>query len=331
MLCLSVAAAAACSFSKDGITFIPDAEFDTKAGAAGKDTDDGGATVGGKGSAGAHTGGANSAGGPAAGSDSGGEAGEVEAGGTGGIVGTAGKVGTAGAGGVTNMAGSAGMGTAGTVGNAGSTSGGGGSGGAPTVTVYPCKGALPGDKYLATFDKLEKPTDSWKDENGTIFSLFGFPDVANAKPALKVGSGNLVVESYATNAPTGAGIRIMPCIDLTKATNIGFTISGQFKTATPMVMRVYSNQNWPVDGNSQEGMCVPKGKDIPTWCQPPHVDFVLPANPVPLNFAFQDFRGGIPNDRLQTDQIKAIEWALVWTITSKPFDAIFTIDDVVVF
>lgn len=327
-MCLSVAAAAACSFSKDGITFIPDEEFDAKAGAAGKAAGNAGSTVGGKGSAGAHTGGANSAGGPAAGSDSGGEAGAVEAGGTGGVVGTAGR---AGAGGVTNTAGSAGSGNAGAVGNAGSTSGGGGSGGAPPVITYPCKGALPGDKYLATFDNIGKPNEEWKDPNGTVFGIFGFPDPGADRPNLMLVNGVLTVTSKLTSAPTGMGIRITPCIDLSKATNIAFTIGGSFTVPPAMTMRIWSNQNWPVDGATKEGMCVPKGKDIPNWCAPNHVDFVLPEKPTMLTFALQEIRGGIPNDRLPTDQIKAIEWSFIYTATTKPFAAAFTLDDVVVY
>jgi hypothetical protein len=316
-LALGVLGAVACSFSTDGIKFVPDSEFDA---AAGKGT--AGAGTGGKGSAGAHSAGSNSGGNSDAGSDIG-AAGDIESGGTGGL-GVAGK----GQGGAVNVAG---MDT----GVGGSLAGGGtaGSGGAPPVTTYPCTGLKPSDKVVADFEKLSQTSLEWKDQAGTGFGVFGFPDPAQSKPILKLGDGTLTIETYTTNSPTGAGIRITPCTDWTGATAIGFTMSGTAKPYIPMmVMRIVTNQNLVADKTTRTGTCVPPtGIDPILACQPSHVDFAMPTVKTSMLFKFSEFSGGKPSERPELDQIKSIEWAFTWLNNQKPFDATLMIDDVVLY
>jgi len=163
---------AACSFSTDGITFVPDDEFDAVAGGTSR-SGSAGKGSGGKGSAGAGSGGTSAE----AGSDSAGEAGEVESGGTAGL-GVGGKAGLGGGGkgGSLNTAGSGvgGMivGTAGNLHSAGAP--GAGSGGqGPMPTVFPCAGDTLADKLIADFTGITQPGREWKAgvKGDTLFSI----------------------------------------------------------------------------------------------------------------------------------------------------------------
>ena len=325
LLSLGTVASVACSFSTDGITFVKDSDF--YAGAAGKDS--GNAGVGGKGSAGAHSGGANAGGNSDAGSDTGGDAGAAESGGSGGLVGAAGKGGAPSMGGSLGTAGS--VGTAGAIGNAGSPHGGG-SGGAPPMNQYPCKGAVQlTDKTFADFTGVDMLNQQWKNASGAVLSAVAFPDPANGKPSVKF-DGALNVYSKGTNQPTGVGVRVEPCMDWANASTIQFSINGNFLGGAPkMAMRIFSNENWLVNDITKEGMCLAQGPDPMLGCQPPHVDFVLPSGQTTLKFNLGDFVGGRPMERLAIDQIKRLEWVLIWTLDLKPFDVNFTIDDVIVY
>ncbi|MEI9952732.1 MAG: hypothetical protein WDO74_28055 [Pseudomonadota bacterium] len=380
---LGVLVSAACSFSTDGITFVPDEEFDGMAGGANH------SGSGGKGSAGANSGGTSHSGSGGtdeagtdsggtsgdAGSDSGsgGEAGEVTsdggtaglgAGGKGGSLNTAG-LGAAGQGGSLNTAGAGGKGgslntggagaggkggslntggagasgIAGTLNTAGApsvpTGGSGGSGGAPSGRTYPCTGETPGDKLIADFKGIAQLGQEWKggQAGNTRFSVYGFPDPANGKPNVKLGSDNLTVEALNVLAPVGAGIRISPCINFKEAQTILFTISGSGDPRSGVIptiaLRIYTNQNLAANDTTREGMCVPPvGQDPILFCQPAHVDFELPTSTKQLEFKFVDFKGGKPSDTLQLDQVKMIEWAFTSTLPLKPYDATYTVDDV---
>jgi len=326
---------AACSFSTDGITFVPDDEFDAVAGGTSR-SGSAGKGSGGKGSAGAGSGGTSAE----AGSDSAGEAGEIESGGTAGL-GVGGKAGLGGGGkgGSLNTAGSGvgGMivGTAGNLHSAGAP--GAGSGGqGPMPTVFPCAGDTLADKLIADFTGITQPGREWKAgvKGDTLFSVFGFPDPANGKPNVKLGTDDLTVEAFGVLQPVGAGIRISPCVSFKGAQSIGFTMSGATKSGDiPVIaLRIYTNQNLPVNGMMREGMClVPTGQDPILFCQPAHVDFPLPATPTRLEFKFVDFKGGKPSDSLQVDQIKRIEWAFTSGPVQKPYDGNYTLDDVLLY
>lgn len=343
---LGVLVSVACSFSTDGITFIPDDEFDALAGSPSH------AGSGGKAAAGANSGGAR----PEAGSGSGGEAGEAGPGGAAGVVDAGGTAGLAlggsaghggsGKGGALNTAGSnvgGTVGTAGRVNSAGAPSAGAPSAGAPSAgsggqgpsgTVYPCIGDKPSDKLITDFKGITALGQEWKggQMGATRFSVYGFPDPANARPNVKLGSENLIVEAYGVLMPTGAGIRISPCINLKDAQSIIFTMSGGTKSGdTPMIaLRIYTNQNLLANDMTREGMCVPPlGQDPVLFCQPSHVDFALPAMPTQLEFRFADFRGGKPSEQLQLDQVKMIEWAFTSAgPVPKAYDGSYTVDDV---
>ncbi|HKO50520.1 MAG TPA: hypothetical protein VJV79_22510 [Polyangiaceae bacterium] len=337
LVSLGVLVSAACSFSTDGITFVPDEQFDALAGGTSRSGSAGSASAG-KGAGGAPSGGmsaggAHSAGtGVDAGSDSGGEAGEDTSGGTAGL-------GIAGRGGSLNVAGSGIGGAVGVAGRpnvAGAPGQAGTGGGGPTVTVYPCTGDTPRDKLIADFTGITKLGEEWKGGSmgSTLFSVFGFPDPSTLKPNVKLGADDLVVEAYTVLQPVGAGIRISPCINLKGAQAIGFTMSGESKSGeVPMIaMRIYTNQNLPANAMMREGMCVPPlGQDPIMFCQPAHVDFLLPPTPTRLEFKFTDFRGGRPSDMPQLDQIKMIDWAFTSGPGQKPYDATFQIDDVLLF
>ena len=325
LLGLGVVLSVACSFSADGIKFTPDEEF--FAGSAGKGSAGTGAGVAGKGSAGAHTAGASGAE-TDAGANSGGDAGEGDSGGVAGS-GVAGRGGSGGTGGVIVGGGSGGVLI---VAGSGGAPVGGSGGAPPNTTPHPCKGETPGSKTLADFTGIKYLEQEWKDEKSTVFAVYGFPDPANSKPTVKLGSDNLVVESYGTNGPTGAGIRISPCIDFTGMKGIGFTFSAESKYPAKLVMRLITNQNLPIDDMNRVGTClVPPGKDPKDFCRPSHLEIILPMVSTQLAYKFSDFVGGLPSDIPALDQVKGIEWALFWASDSKVYDATFSIDDVVIF
>ena len=341
---------AACSFSTDGIRFVPDDEFDALAGGtnragSGGSEDSGGS--GGKGRAGAHSAGNSSTG---AGSDSGGEGGEDTSGGTAGLgaggkagLGAGGKAGggaagngAGGKGGSLNSAGAGAGGSAGVAGrpnSAGAPGNGGNGGNGPSGKIYPCNGELPGEKLIADFKGITQLGQQWRggQSGATFFSVFGFPDPGSGKPNVRLGADELTVEVSTVLSPVGAGIRISPCINLKDAQSIAFVISGSTKQGVvPMIaMRIYTNQNMLANDTTREGMCVPPvGQDAIQFCQPAHVDFELPATPTLLQFRFGDFKGGKPSDSLQLDQIKMIDWAFTSGVGQKPYDGYCTIDDV---
>ena len=356
VLGLGVLVSAACSFSTDGIRFVPDDEFDALAGGSSRAGSGGSGESGG--SAGKNTAGARSGGTSAdAGSDSGGEAGEDGSGGIAGLSaagmaglsaggkagfggGGAGAAAGSGAGGKGGALNSAGANTGGSVvgvggrpNTAGAPGNGGSGGNGPSGMTYPCKGELPGDKLIADFKGIVQLGQEWKggQTGATRFSVFGSPDPANGKPNVKLGADDLTVEVSGVLSPVGAGIRISPCINLKEAQSIGFVISGSTKQGVlPMIaLRVYTNQNMLANDMTREGMCVPPvGQDPIQFCQPAHVDFELPTTPTLVEFRFADFKGGKPSDSLQLDQIKMIEWVFTSGMAQKPYDGYCTIDDV---
>ena len=187
------------------------------------------------------------------------------------------------------------------------------------------------DKTFADFTGVDMLSQQWKNASSAVLSAVAFPNPAGGKPTVKF-DGALNVYSKGTNQPTGVGVRIEPCMDWVNASTIQFNITGTFPGGAPkMVMRIYSNENWPANDMTGEGMCLPQGPDPMVWCQPPHVDFVLPSGLTAMKFNLGDFVGGKPMERLATDQIKGLEWALIWTLDLKPFDANFTIDDVIIY
>jgi hypothetical protein len=320
-----VIVSAACSFNTDGITFKPDSEFNAGAagrtpgagsgpiGDAGDQGDAGDVSVAGNGSGGAAHGGSGNAGKGSGGSPSAGSAG-VAAGGTGGIVGTGGVV-SGGFGGVVNVAGSI------------------GAGGGPSGKTYPCKGMKPGEKLLADFENVSTPMDQWQDGNGTIFGAYAFPDPANGHPKFDI-KGALSVQATMVNMPTGGGIRMAPCIDLTGAVGIAFDVTAYYPgpSAPNMAVRIITNQSIVADDTTREGTCLPKpGQDPQQYCNPPHADFVLKGmSTVTVPLKFGDFTGGQPSDTPDLDQVKRIEWVLTTLSAQKPYDASFTIDNIYV-
>jgi hypothetical protein len=341
LLSLGTLVSVACSFSTDGITFVPDAEFDAAGGTSRAGTAGRGGGSGGKAAAGAHPGGTSSD----AGSDNAGQAGDESAGmagvaegGTAGLSagGAAGRSGGGGKGGALNVAGSGvggGVGIGGRPNSAGAPGTGGGGGLGPSGTIYPCVGDTPSTKVIADFEGIMELGQQWRGGQlgKTLLSVFGSPDPAKGKPNVKLGADDLTVEAAVGLSPVGAGIRISPCLNLKEAVAINFTMWGSTSSGViPMIaLRIYTNQNLLANDMTREGMCVPLAQQDPvTSCQPAHVDFPLPATPTELAFKFREFKGGQPSDGLELDQIKMIEWWFTSGLGQKPYDGTFSIDDV---